>query len=173
HHRAAHCGRAGEGREQSGGARRASRSEYQGHAGTTGRSAERRCGAESRLPPVTENASHRAGPGRGADPAIGERASVLAATAPGCCAALAEVPGLGVDSAQQIIAEVGPTAATFPSAKCLASWVGTCPGVEESAEVSNSSRSPKGNRNLRRLLNQAAHAAVKTKGSIFEVVFRR
>jgi len=33
---------------------------------------------------------------------------------------LAEVPGLGVDSAQQIIAEVGPTAATFPSAE-------TCP----------------------------------------------
>ncbi|HYL12176.1 MAG TPA: hypothetical protein VEV41_04030 [Terriglobales bacterium] len=32
---------------------------------------------------------------------------------------LAEVPGLGVDSAQQIIAEVGPTAATFPSQKCL------------------------------------------------------
>src|SRR6267154_2513219 len=30
---------------------------------------------------------------------------------------LAEVPGLGVDSAQQIIAEVGPTAATFPSQK--------------------------------------------------------
>jgi transposase len=30
---------------------------------------------------------------------------------------LAEVPGLGVDSAQQIIAEVGATAATFPSAK--------------------------------------------------------
>ena len=35
---------------------------------------------------------------------------------------LAEVPGLGVDSAQQIIAEVGPTAATFPSEKCLSSW---------------------------------------------------
>ena len=30
---------------------------------------------------------------------------------------LAEVPGLGVDSAQQIIAEVGATAATFPSEK--------------------------------------------------------
>jgi len=37
---------------------------------------------------------------------------------------LAEVPGLGVDSAQQIIAEVGVSAATFPSAKHLASWVG-------------------------------------------------
>ena len=34
---------------------------------------------------------------------------------------LAEVPGLGVDSAQQIIAEVGSTAATFPSEKCLSS----------------------------------------------------
>jgi transposase len=40
---------------------------------------------------------------------------------------LAEVPGLGVDSAQQIIAEVGATAATFPSAKHLASWMGACP----------------------------------------------
>ena len=48
---------------------------------------------------------------------------------------LAEVPGLGVDSAQQIIAEVGPTAATFPSQKCLSSWVGACPGDDESAGV--------------------------------------
>jgi transposase len=86
---------------------------------------------------------------------------------------LAEVPGLGVDSAQQILAEVGATAATFPSEKHLASWVGVCPGQEESAGVSTSNRSPKGNRFMRRLLNQAAHAAVKVKGSIFEIVFRR
>ena len=46
---------------------------------------------------------------------------------------LAEVPGLGLDSAQQIIAEVGPTAATFPSEKCLSSLVGACPGDDESA----------------------------------------
>jgi transposase len=64
---------------------------------------------------------------------------------------LAEVPGLGVDSAQQIIAEVGPTAATFPSAKCLSSWVGACPGDEESAGVNYSHRSPHGNRHMRRL----------------------
>jgi transposase len=37
---------------------------------------------------------------------------------------LAIVPGLGVDSAQQIIAEVGAKAATFASAKNLSSWVG-------------------------------------------------
>jgi transposase len=86
---------------------------------------------------------------------------------------LAEVPGLGVDSAQQIISEVGPAAATFPSAKHLSSWVGACPGDDESAGVSYSHRSPKGNRQMRRLLNQAANAAVKTKGSIFELAYRR
>jgi len=86
---------------------------------------------------------------------------------------LAEVPGLGVDSAQQIIAEVGPTAATFPSGKQLSSWVGACPGDEESAGVNYSHRSPQGNRHMRRLLNQAANAASKTKGSIFEIVYRR
>src|SRR6202162_6206147 len=85
---------------------------------------------------------------------------------------LAEVPGLAVDSAQQIIAEVGATAATFPSAEQLSSWVGTCPGNEESAGVNYSHRSPKGNRHMRRLLNQTANAAVKTKGSIFEIVYR-
>ena len=86
---------------------------------------------------------------------------------------LAEVPGLGVDSAQQIIAEVGAKATTFASAKNLSSWVGACPGEEESAGVNYSPRSPKGNRHMRRLLNQAANAAAKHKGSIFEIVYRR
>lgn len=86
---------------------------------------------------------------------------------------LAEVPGFGIDSAQQVIAEVGPTAASFPSPQQLASWVGTCPGREESAEVSKSDRSPKGNRMMRRLLSQVANAAVKSKGSVFQNVYRR
>ena len=86
---------------------------------------------------------------------------------------LAEVPGLGVDSAQQIIAEVGPTADSFASDKQLCSWVGVCPGDNESAGVSHSHRSPKGNRLMRRILNQAGNAAARTKGSIFEIVYRR
>ena len=86
---------------------------------------------------------------------------------------LAEVPGLGVDSAQQIIAEVGARAAAFPSAKQLASWMGACPGNEESAGVNYSHRCPKGNRQMRRVLNPAANAAVKAKGTIFAIVYRR
>jgi transposase len=86
---------------------------------------------------------------------------------------LVQVPGFGPNSAQQVIAEVGVQASSFASPAQLASWVGTCPGKEESAEKNQSSRSAKGNRYLRRILNQVAHAAVKKQGSHFQLVFRR
>jgi len=85
---------------------------------------------------------------------------------------LVEVPGLRTTSALQIIAEVGPGAETFPTAEQLSSWVWVIPGEQVSAEKNASTHSPKGNRNMRRVLNQAAHAAIKTRGSIFEVKFR-
>jgi transposase len=86
---------------------------------------------------------------------------------------LAEVPGLGVDSAQQIIAEVGADARAFETPARMASWGGFCPGTEESAGENRNSRCPKGNKYLRRVLNQAAQAAVKKKGSHLQAVFRR
>jgi transposase len=86
---------------------------------------------------------------------------------------LAQVPGFGVNSAQQVIAEVGVQASSFASPAHLASWAGTCPGKEESAEKNQNSRCAKGNRYLRRILNQAAQAAVKKQGSYFQVLFRR
>jgi transposase len=85
---------------------------------------------------------------------------------------LLEIPGISHVAAQQIIAEVGPEASAFLAPGKLASWVGVCPGLQESAEVSYSSRSAKGNPMLRRLLTQCAWAAVKVKGSIFEQKFR-
>ena len=51
--------------------------------------------------------------------------------------------------------------------------MGTCPGKDESAEQNRSSRSAKGNKYMRRVLNQAAHAAAAKKGSHFQIVFRR
>jgi transposase len=86
---------------------------------------------------------------------------------------LAEVPGLGVDSAQRLIAEIGVDAEAFPSADEFASWFGGCPGSNISAEENHGSGSPKGNRYVRKLLTQAAQAAVKKKGSIFQSLFRR
>jgi hypothetical protein len=51
--------------------------------------------------------------------------------------------------------------------------LGVCSGDDESAGVNYSHRSPKGNRHMRRLLNQSANAAARAKGSIFEIVYRR
>jgi transposase len=88
-------------------------------------------------------------------------------------ARLCEVPGLQSAAAGQILAETGPRAAAFPSEGHLASWVGSCPGREESAGHSRHNRCPKGNRTLRRVLTQVAWAAVKTKGSRFHALFHR
>lgn len=86
---------------------------------------------------------------------------------------VAELPGFGADSAQQIIAEVGVDAETFPSACAFSSWAGVCPGCNISAEQNHSSRSAKGNRFVRRILTQAAQAAVRKKGCHFQSIFRR
>ena len=86
---------------------------------------------------------------------------------------LIEIPGIGAEAAQEILAEIGPEAAAFPSAEQLASWIGVCPGSNESAGENHSGRSAKGNRFLRRLLCQAAQAAARTKGSHLQAVFKR
>src|SRR5580658_8562785 len=86
---------------------------------------------------------------------------------------LAEAPGCGVDPAHPVIAEVGAQAATCASAPERCSWVGVIPGREESAEVSKSNRSPKGHRRMRRVPTQVANAAVKSKGSVCEIAYRK
>jgi transposase len=86
---------------------------------------------------------------------------------------LIEVPGIGAQAAQELLAEIGPAAAAFPSSAQLASWTGVCPGTQESAGENHSGRCAKGNRYVRRVLCQMAHAAVRTKSSHLETVFKR
>jgi len=69
--------------------------------------------------------------------------------------------------------KVGAAAAMFPSSKHLGSWMGACPGSEETAGTNYSHRCAKGNWQMRRVLNQAANAAVKAKGTLFAIVYRR
>lgn len=88
-------------------------------------------------------------------------------------ARLTQVPGIRTEGALQMLAEIGPTAGAFPSPGQMASWVGVCPGQQESAAQSYSQRSAKGNWQMRRLLSQAAHAASHAKGSFFESLYRR
>ena len=77
---------------------------------------------------------------------------------------LAAVPGFAADAAQQFIADVATDAAAFETAAQFISWAGLCPGSEVSAEKNKNSKCAKGNRFVRRILNQAAHGAIKTKG---------
>jgi transposase len=86
---------------------------------------------------------------------------------------LCGIPGISVHAAQQIVAEIGPAAEAFDSADKLASWVGVCPGSQESAGVSVSDRSAKGNRMMRRVLSQIAWAAIASKGSEAQRRYRR
>jgi transposase len=86
---------------------------------------------------------------------------------------LTRIPGVDLYAAQELLAEIGPKAAAFPSAEQFASWVGVCPGSQESAGVNYSRRSAKGNRYLRRVLCQIAWAAIHTKETFFAGLFAR
>jgi len=83
------------------------------------------------------------------------------------------MPGIDQCAAQALLAEIGPKAAAFTAPEQLASWIGVCPGSQESAGVSYSTRSAKGNRYLRRVLCQIAWAAVHSKGTFFAQLFNR
>ncbi|WP_197945642.1 transposase [Kyrpidia spormannii] len=50
------------------------------------------------------------------------------------------IPGVGRQTAEVILAEVGPDIEHFPSAAHLASWAGMCPGSHESAGKRKSGR---------------------------------
>ena len=86
---------------------------------------------------------------------------------------LTKIPGVDLTAAQELLAEIGAGAAAFPTAEQFASWVGVCPGSQESAGICYSSRSAKGNRYLRRLLCQVAWAAIRTQETFFAGLFHR
>src|SRR5690349_9115716 len=88
-------------------------------------------------------------------------------------ALLDTIPGVGRDTAEVLVAEVGTDMSRFPSAEHLASWAKVCPGNHESAGKRYSGRTGHGNRWLRSGLVQAAHAAVKNGQSHLGRVYRR
>lgn len=88
-------------------------------------------------------------------------------------ASLVAIPGIGRLGAEIIIAETGGDMTQFASAHHLASWIGVCPGQNESAGVSRSGRTRPGNSNLKRLLGIAAMVAIRNRNSYLGAFFRR
>lgn len=69
---------------------------------------------------------------------------------------ITSIPGIGVPTADVIIAETGADMSRFPTPGHLASWAGVCPGHNESAGRVRSSRTRPGNRHLKGALGASA-----------------
>lgn len=76
---------------------------------------------------------------------------------------LQTIPGIDAMGAAMLLVEIGPDMASFGSAQRLASWVGICPGNNESAGKRKSGRTRKGNAWVRRLLCEFAQAAARSR----------
>jgi len=76
---------------------------------------------------------------------------------------LQTLPGIDLIGAAMLLVELGADMSVFGSAARLASWVGICPGNNESAGKRKSGRIRKGNVWVRRLLCEFAQAAARSR----------
>jgi transposase len=76
---------------------------------------------------------------------------------------LQTLPGIDLMGAAMLLVEIGADMTVFGSAQRLASWVGMCPGNNESAGKRKSGRIRKGNAWVRRLLCEFAQAAGRSR----------
>jgi len=88
-------------------------------------------------------------------------------------ALLDTIPGVARTTAEIIVSEIGMDMSRFPSANHLAAWAGVAPGNKESAGKRYSGKTRKGNRALSAALNQAAHAAARTKDTYLSAQYHR
>jgi hypothetical protein len=82
-------------------------------------------------------------------------------------------PGIGARAAEVLVAASGTDLAPFPTAGHRASWAGMCPGNDRSAGQRRSGRTTQGSQGLGSPLVQGAWAAIRTKETRFQAVYRR
>lgn len=83
------------------------------------------------------------------------------------------IPGVGRQTAELIVSEVGLDMSLFPTAGHLAAWAGVAPGNHQSGGKRLSGRTRQGNQSLRKGLVTAAHAAVKSRGTYLSAQYHR
>src|SRR5215813_252802 len=86
---------------------------------------------------------------------------------------LDSIPGIGRQTAEVLLAEIGWDMSRSPSGKNLASWAGMCPGNNESAGKRRNGKTRKGSRWLRHALIEAAHGASRTRNKYLRAQYHR
>ena len=87
--------------------------------------------------------------------------------------ALDTIPGIGVVSAEQIVAETGADMSHFRNQHAFSNWIGVAPGNNESAGKRKSGKTTHGNKTLKSTLTQCAKSAVKNKRTFFSAQYSR
>ena len=83
------------------------------------------------------------------------------------------IPGVGKNTLEKVLAELGPDMNQFQSDKHLLSWAKICPGNNESAGKHMSGNIGKGNNWLIGALLEAAWSAIKVKGTYLQAFYNR
>lgn len=83
------------------------------------------------------------------------------------------IPGISPTAANTIISEIGSDMGRFATAAHLASWLGMCPGNNESGGRRYTGRTRKGNTYARVNLVQVAHVVCRMPGTQFHSLYRR
>jgi transposase len=86
---------------------------------------------------------------------------------------LVTIPGVDLQAADVIIAEIGVDMSQFPSAGHLCAWAGMSPGNDQSGKKRRKAKITKGSQWLRTTLVQVAWAASHTKNTQLSAQYRR
>lgn len=86
---------------------------------------------------------------------------------------LDSIPGIGIISAEQIVAETGIDMSYFRNQHAFSNWIGVAPGNNESAGKRKSGKTTYGNKTLKSTLTQCAKSAVKNKNTFFSAQYSR